>query len=153
MCIAWPHGKTTFQEWQSRFFKCLLPSGTFPIPFQNVAHSVEKFVPQTGEPVSFLWLSFPFWTPAWLAEREISKACTLCFLKGKWFICSSYIFQFLHWVPFIISIHLNPGNHKSLAFKLPIKSKNTLSTTVFANIKKINRSAFYYSPAPRDYFK
>lgn len=38
-------------------------------------------------------------------------------------------------VLFIISIHLNAGNHKSSAFKLAIKSKNTLSTTVFANEK------------------
>lgn len=66
---------------------------------------------------------------------RISEEYMLCFLKGKRFHPLQLYFPVLHSALLIISIHLNSGNHKSSAFKLPIKSKNPIATTVFASVK------------------
>lgn len=124
------HGKTTFQEWQGRFSRCLLPSGTFPI-LLKMQHGLWKSSFHKQANPTFFLLLFSFWIQAWLAEQDFKGGGCYVFSKVSDFTHSSYIFPTLHSAPFIISIHLNSGNRKSPAFKLPIKAKNTLSTTGF----------------------
>lgn len=99
-------------------------------PSQNAAWAVEKFLPQTGKPYLLFTLVLLLDTSLAGRARFQRRGCYV-FSKVSDFTHSSYIFPTLHSAPFIISIHLNSGNRKSSAFKLPIKAKNTLSTTGF----------------------
>lgn len=122
-------------------------------PFQNTAQSVKKFVLQSRQTyLLFLTLLPSLDTSLAVQERFQKRVCYVFSKVSDSSVPAIFSNSFIQY-RFIISIHLNPGNRKSLAFKLPIKSKNTLSTTVFANIKNTQICFLLLPSTERDYFK
>lgn len=107
-------GKTTFQEWQGRFSRGFCPLGRFPSS-QNVAQAVAEFLPQTGK-LCLLFTTLIFFLDTNLAGPVRFQKRVLCFLKGKVIHPLQRNFPIPFSVPFILSIHLNSGNHKSSSF-------------------------------------